>query len=142
MLLLCALALVAAGPDDPAPVAVLVHPVARGERIERGDFALEARPPAAARTALGIDEAAGMEAVRDLPAGAVVRRGDVIRPQLVRRGEPVAIRVVQGRLAITASGRALGSGGQGDLVRVVVNSTSRTLDAVVEGSGSVRITTP
>jgi flagella basal body P-ring formation protein FlgA len=37
------------------------------------------------------------------------------------------------------SGRALADGGQGDLVRVVTE-TSRTIDAVVEGQGAVRLT--
>ncbi|AJP72218.1 flagellar basal body P-ring formation chaperone FlgA [Sphingomonas hengshuiensis] len=142
MLALLALALLAAGPDEVPQVAVLDHAIAKGERIERGDFAMEARPLAAARGALTIEDAAGMEAVRNLSAGAIVRRGDVIRPQLVRRGEPVTIRIVQGRLSITASGRALGGGAEGEMVRVVVNATSRTLDAMVEGSGTVRIATP
>lgn len=142
MFALLALALCAAGPDEVPPVPVLAHAVAKGERIERGDFTLEPRAPAAARGALSIDDAAGKEAVRNLAAGSIVRSGDVIREQLVRRGEPVTVRIVHGRLSITASGRALGGGASGDMVRVVVGATSRTLDAMVDGSGSVRVTAP
>jgi flagella basal body P-ring formation protein FlgA len=65
-----------------------------------------------------------------------------MRPQLVHRGEPVTIRIVSGTLAITASGRALGGAAEGEAVRVVVNATNRTLDGVVEGSGTVRISAP
>ncbi|WP_448661386.1 flagellar basal body P-ring formation chaperone FlgA [Sphingomonas sp. CJ20] len=142
MLALLALALLGATPEEPVQVAILDHAVAKGERIEAGDFAMEPRPAAAARGALRVEEAAGMEAVRTLAAGSIVRRSDVVHPQLVRRGEPVTIRLVHGNLSITASGRALGSGAAGDPVRVVVNATSRTLDGTVEGSGTVRIATP
>jgi flagellar basal body P-ring formation protein FlgA len=140
--LLLTLALLAAAPADDVQVAVLARPVAKGERIEAGDFAVETRTPAAARGALSIEGAAGMEAARNLPAGNIVRSSDVMRPQLVRRGEPVSIRIVSGTLVITATGRALSGGSQGEPVRVVTNATSRTLDGIVEGSGTVRIAAP
>ncbi len=142
MTVLLALSLLASGPVEDVQVAVLQQPVARGARIEARDFTTEARAPAAARGALTIENAAGMEATRNLPAGTVVRQSDVMRPQLVRRGEPVTIRIVSGTLAITASGRALGGAAEGEAVRVVVNATNRTLDGVVEGSGTVRISAP
>jgi flagella basal body P-ring formation protein FlgA len=139
---LLALALLAGAASEEVQVAVLAHPVQKGDRIEAHDFALEARSPAAARGALAPEHAAGMEAARNLPAGMVVRGSDVMRPQLVRRGEPVSIRIVSGALVIAASGRALSGGGKGDSVRVVTNTTSRTLDAVVDGSGTVRVAAP
>jgi flagellar basal body P-ring formation protein FlgA len=140
---LLALALLAgATPGEDLQVAVLSHPVQKGTRLEAGDFAMEARTPAASRGALTIDAAAGMEATRNLPAGQIVRSTDVMQPQLVRRGEPVTIKIVSGALVITASGRALSGGGRGDSVRVVTNSTSRTLDGTVDGSGTVRVAAP
>lgn len=142
MPLLLALSLLASGPVEEVQVAVLQQPVARGERIEASDFTTEARAPAAARGALTIENAAGMEATRNLQAGTIVRQSDVMRPQLVHRGEPVTVRIVSGKLVITASGRALGGAADGEAVRVVVNATNRTLDGVVEGSGTVRISAP
>lgn len=142
MSMLPALLLLAAGPGEDVQVAVLHQPVARGERIEARDFTTEARAPAAARGALSAENAAGMEATRNLQAGTIVRQSDVMRPQLVHRGEPVTIRIVSGALVITASGRALGGAADGESVRVVVNATNRTLDGVVEGAGTVRISAP
>ena len=142
MSLLLTLALLSAGVPEDVQVAVLARPVAKGERIEAGDFAMEARTPASARGALTIEGAAGMEANRNLAAGNIVRSSDVMRPQLVRRGEPVSIRIVSGALVISAAGRALSGGGKGEPVRVVTNATSRTLDGIVEGSGTVRIAAP
>lgn len=141
---LAALLLLAAGPDTAAAadVAVLAHAVMRGDRIEAGDFSYEAREPAAARGALDAGDAAGMEAARNLMAGSVVRSSDLVTPRLVKRGEPVTLRIVSGPLTITAAGRALGSAGAGEAVRVVADSTSRTLDGIVDGEGSVRIRTP
>jgi flagellar basal body P-ring formation protein FlgA len=146
MAVLLALALLGVGtasaPAEDVAVAVLAHAVDKGTRLEAGDFAVEPRAPAAARGALSAEDAAGMEASRRLAAGAVVRRSDVMQPQLVRRGEPVTIRIVSGSLVISSGGRALGGGGKGDMVRVVANSTSRTLDGIVEGSGTVRVAAP
>lgn len=142
--MLLALALLGAGPApaEDVQVAVLAHPVEKGTRLEPGDFASEPRAPAAARGALSAEDASGMEAARNLSTGMVVRRSDLMKPQLVRRGEPVTIRIVSGALVITASGRALNGGGQGEMVRVVTNSTNRTLDGTIEGSGTVRIAAP
>ena len=122
-----------------AEVPVLVRDVEKGELLSADDFTVEPRPLAQARGALDVTSAAGKEALRRLRAGAIVRTGDIIRPQLVRRGEPVAITVRSAGLTITAQGRALSGGGQGDLVRVLNTATNRTLDGVVEKTGSVRI---
>lgn len=139
---LLSLALLALVSPEEVPVAVLGHAVQKGDRIEAGDFAFEQRPAAAARGALTVDQASGWEAVRNLQAGTVVRQSDLTRPQMVRRGEPVTIRIVSGPLIITAAGRALAGGSKGEAVRVVANATNRTLDGVVEASGTVRIITP
>jgi flagella basal body P-ring formation protein FlgA len=139
---LLALLLRVAAPAEDVPVAVVQQPVARGERIEAGDVVVETRPEGAARGALSLAETVGMEATRALSPGTLLRRGDVMKPQLVKRGEPVTAKIVSGAMVITAAGRALGGGAQGDPVRIVVTATNRTIDGIVDGSGSVRISTP
>ena len=47
MSLLLALALLGSGPAEEVQVAVLAHPVQKGDRIEAGDFTVEARTPGA-----------------------------------------------------------------------------------------------
>lgn len=120
-------------------VPVLVRDVEKGELVSPADFAFEPRPAAQARGAIEVDAAAGKEALRRLRAGSIVRSGDLVRAQLVRRGEPVTINVRSGGLTITAQGRALSGGARGDLVRVVNTATNRTLDGIVDKAGSVRI---
>jgi len=119
--------------------SVLERAVAKGDLLSAADFIVRVVPAGQARDAPRLQDLVGMEAARPLPPGAVVRTSDVIRPQLVRRGEPVTIVFRDGALSITAEGRALGSGAAGDFVRIVSLSTNRTLDGVVDGSGSVRV---
>ena len=120
-------------------VAVLARPVQRGEILSADDFVYEKRSPNMGRGAIEADAAKGMEAVRPLSPGSVVRVSDIIAPRLVRRGEPVLIAYKTGALTITTQGRALASAGAGEPVRVVTTSTQRTLDGFVAGNGLVRI---
>ncbi|WP_066779991.1 flagellar basal body P-ring formation chaperone FlgA [Sphingomonas sp. CCH5-D11] len=123
-------------------VPVLARAITRGELLDATDFSSEPRPMVQARGAIAVRDAQGKEALRNLPAGTVVKATDIASPRLVKRGEPVVIAVRQGALVITTQGKALSSGGAGDLVRVVALSTSRTLDAIVEKSGTVRVVAP
>jgi len=120
------------------PLPVLAHDVERGDVLAATDFVLEERPLPPGPIA-GPGQILGKEALRRMTAGTLVRSSDVGAPRLVRRGEPVTLVIRAGSLLIRAQGRALGDGGRGDLVRVVALPTSRTLDGVVEGSGSVRL---
>lgn len=129
----------AALPEADRLVAVLDRPVEAGDLLTETDFVEAPRAPAAARGALRVRDMAGMEAARRLTAGSIVRAGDVIRPQLVRRGEPVAITVRSGGLVISTTGRALSSGAAGATVRVVTQSTSKTLEGQIDGPGTVRV---
>ncbi|WP_445190908.1 flagellar basal body P-ring formation chaperone FlgA [Sphingomonas sp. Tas61C01] len=142
MIALLALLLAADAPPAVAEVAVLVRPVERGETLAVSDFETTPRAPGLAIGAVSATRAAGRELVRALPAGAVVRASDTITPRLVRRGEPVVINLRARGLLIATAGRALNAGAMGDLVRVVATATNRTFDAVVEGSGAVRLGTP
>ena len=130
-------------PSAPAvqmvTVPVLDHAVAKGDLLGATDFVPKEMTPAEARGAPALRDIVGMEAQRALSAGTVVRTSDVIRPQLVRRGEPVTITLRDGGLTISTEGRALGNGAAGDFVRVVSLSTNRTLDGVVEGTGAIRV---
>ncbi|AGH49093.1 flagellar basal body P-ring biosynthesis protein FlgA [Sphingomonas sp. MM-1] len=150
MALLLSIALAVAG--APAPAAALPAPppatvqapvlartIEKGELMSAADFETAPLAPNAARGALPPAAAAGKEAARRLMAGAIVKGTDIVMPRLVRRGEAVTIAVVSGGLTITAPGRALTDGGKGDAVRVVSLSTNRTLDAVVDQPGRVRI---
>lgn len=133
-----------AAPAAPAAVdvVVLARAIPSGQVIEAEDLVPDTRPAGQARGTLSAPDIAGKEATRNLPQGALVRTTDVTTPRLVHRGEAVTIAVRSGALSITTGGRALTSGGAGDPVRVVSLATNRTLDAVVERAGTVRVVAP
>lgn len=126
-------------PPETIAAPVLDHPVAKGDLLTAGDFVTQDVPAVQARALPRLKDIVGMEAARALQAGTMVRTSDVIRPQLVRRGEPVTIALRDGGLSITTAGRALGNGAAGEFVRIVSLSTNRTLDGVVEATGMVRV---
>jgi len=142
-LILSLLALETAVPVQAPQVStpVLSRSIEKGQIFTADDFALEKRTAAQSRGALSPEALLGLEASRPLAAGAVLRSGDAVTPRLVKRGEPVTIRVRSGGLTISTSGRALADGRLGDVVRVVA-STNRNLDGVVEATGAVRVAAP
>lgn len=140
LLLLASAALAPSPPTAETPV--LARTVERGEALSLSDFTTAALSPATARGAIPPQEATGREATRRLAAGNPVRVGDIVAPRIVRRGEAVTIALVSGALRITSSGRSLSDGERGEAVRVVNLSTNRTLDALVEAPGQVRIMAP
>ena len=124
-----------------AEVPVLARNVQRGEVLAAADFQLEERaaaPPVLPRP----DEILGKETLRPLVAGTVVQARDVATPRLVKRGEPVTLRIRSAGLLISTPGRALADGGRGETVRVLATATRRTLEGEVEGPSSVLIIAP
>lgn len=118
---------------------VLIRNVERGEILSKTDFTSDEISKAIARNALAPEAASGLQAVRNLTAGMPVKATDVMSPPLVRRGENVTISLVTGSLTITSAGRALSNAGKGESVRVLNIATNRTVDAIAENSGDVRI---
>lgn len=125
--------------EGPASAAVLDRPVAKGQLLIAADFIVGPVSESQARSALRPRDAAGMEAARNLAAGQIVRSADLMRPQIVRRGEQVLIFVRGATMQITSPGRALSNAAAGEPVRVVSTATNRTLDAVADAPGSVYV---
>lgn len=141
LLALPAAAAVAQPPSSLVDTPVLARTIEKGEPVTAADFTVDRRPASVARVALRPADVQGMEAARRLMGGMPVRATDLVHAQLVRRGEAVTITVRAGALSITTPGKALTGGGMGEAVRVLSSSTNRTLDAVVEASGHVRVNT-
>ncbi|WP_046868317.1 flagellar basal body P-ring formation chaperone FlgA [Microvirga massiliensis] len=122
-------------------VAVLNRSLRRGETVEAGDISVERRPrgsvPADAQE--DATQLIGREARRALSAGSLVRQGDLIRPELVARGDLVTI-VYQGPgLMLTLRGRATQSGALGDTISVVNQQSKKVLQVSVSGPGTVSV---
>ena len=81
----------------------------------------------------------GTQARRDIRKGEVLTEAVVIVPPLVKSGDEVRVIVSTGVIEVTGVGRASGSGHVGDLIRVLMPSSRRGLNARITGPGAVEI---
>lgn len=81
----------------------------------------------------------GMSPRRTLRPGAPVRASEVRRPILVPKGSPVTMLLRTPNMTLTAKGRALDEGGEGDVIRVANAQSNLTVDAVVVAPNTVAV---
>ena len=84
-------------------------------------------------------QAVGLEARVSIYAGKPVRPGDLGPPTLVERTQLVTLVYLSGGLAISAEGRALARGSEGDEVRVMNLGSRNTVSGRVGPDGSVYV---
>lgn len=81
----------------------------------------------------------GKELRRYLPAGSILQSADLRPPTLVTRNRPVRLEYAKGPLLITAEGRALSSGAEGDAVQVINLTSRNVLTGIVIGADRVEV---
>jgi flagellar basal body P-ring formation protein FlgA len=120
-------------------VAVPSRALARGEVIKANDIAIERRAKTefSNEPAAPVTEILGRAARRALRAGQALRNADLMRPELVQRGEMVTLHYEIPGIAITMRGKALDSGSHGDTVSVLNEQSKRTVQGVVTDAGHV-----
>src|SRR5258705_7366144 len=131
----------AQAPADQLDVVVPAHDIARGAVLTEGD--LTTKSIAVMRANDGIvrnaSDAAGKEAKRALRAGEFLRSSDLKRPALVAKGSTVTMVFESAGIHLTAVGRALAEGGEGDTIAVLNPTSYRQVVAVVTAPGTVRV---
>ncbi len=85
-------------------------------------------------TIIDADKLIGKTPVRMVEAGVPVRGRDVKSPQLVARGDEVMLQFNHSGLQLTAKGKAMQNGAEGDIIRVMNLSSNQSLRAEVTGS--------
>lgn len=75
-----------------------------------------------------------------LRPGEPVRQGDVRAPVVVERDSTVLITLRTANMTLTAQGRAVEDGAQGETIRVVNSQSKKTIEATVAGPGTVTVT--
>jgi flagella basal body P-ring formation protein FlgA len=122
------------------------RPIIRGEVLRPGDFTIERRPKAemGGEPAIPPEQAAGLAARQNLRAGQVLRRADLMKPELVSRNDIVTVTYEVPGIVLTLHGKVLDAGAEGDTVNVQNMQTKRILQGVVTGPGRVNVngTTP
>lgn len=122
-------------------IPVLKNTIRNGDIIGSNDiqmtdfFITEIQPD----TFLKPEDIIGLTPRRMIVAGKPVNMVDTQSPQLVERGEGVTIVFKAGPLNLTAMGKALQNGARGDQIRVVNNSSKRSIDAIVSGTHEVTV---
>lgn len=128
-------------PADQTDVVVPAHDIARGAVLTEGD--LTTKSIAVTRVSDGIlrnaSDVAGKEAKRALRTGEFLRNSDLKRPALVAKGSNVTMVFEAPGIHLTAVGRALAEGGEGDSIAVLNPTSYRQVVAVVTAPGTVRV---
>ena len=81
----------------------------------------------------------GLSAKRQLRAGLALRDVDFAKPVIVRKGDAVTMVFRAEGIELTARGKAMSNGGQGDTIAVVNVQSLKQVDAVVTGAGAVSV---
>ena len=121
--------------------AVLTRQVARGEVLRANDIVIERKPKRdlAADNVADLASAIGMAARQPLRSGQNLRRGDLMKPELVARNEPVTLIFHAPGISLTVRGTATEPGTEGDVINVVNSQTKRQIQGVVTGPGQVTV---
>lgn len=90
-------------------------------------------------TIMDADDLIGKTPLRSVAAGAPVRARDVVSPQLVARGDEVLIQFTAGALQLSAKGKAMQNGAEGDVIRVLNLSSNQSVRAAIIGDKMVAV---
>ena len=131
VLLLLALMPAAALADD----LVATRNLPAGTILAAEDVAVAPAP----RAGLAPAEAVGRQLRTAVYEGRAISKGQLTTPTLVSRNQLVTLAYENAALRIETEGRALGAGGEGDLIRVMNLSSRATLMARINADGSVTV---
>ena len=121
--------------------AVLTRSVVRGEVLRANDVVIE-RKPKRELTGDNIADAGvavGMAVRQPIRGGQILRRADLMKPELVSRNEQITLIFQAPGLSLTVRGTATEAGSEGDVVSVINTQSKRQLQGVVTGPGQVTV---
>jgi flagella basal body P-ring formation protein FlgA len=120
-------------------VPTLARAFSRGEIIRDGDIEMQRRPKAelTADTLRNTAAVIGHAARRDLRAGVPLRVSEMMKPELVGRGDTVTLTFESPGVMLSVRARAVESGTEGDVIPVTNPQSKRTVQATVDGPGHV-----
>lgn len=90
-------------------------------------------------TIVDADQLIGKTPARMVDAGVPVRLRDVVAPQMVARGDEILLQFTEGGLQLTAKGKAMQNGAEGETIRVMNLSSNQSLRGEVTGNKIVRV---
>jgi len=124
-------------------IVTLARPLDRGALIRHADLVVERRP----RADIGRDiitdgaQVVGLATRNALSPGRPLRASDLMKPELVQRGETVTLVYEAPGILLTVRGKATDGGAEGDVIGVTNEQSKRTVQGVVSGPGRVTVST-
>lgn len=106
-----------------------------GTILAAGDVAATPSP----RAGLAPADALGKQLRIAVYEGRPISKGQLSTPTLVSRNQLVTLAYENAALRIETEGRALGAGGEGDLIRVMNLSSRATLMARINADGTLTV---
>jgi flagellar basal body P-ring formation protein FlgA len=120
--------------------AILTRNVERGDVLKASDVVTERRPKAEVGSdAAPRGGAVGMQMRKGLRAGQALRVADLGKPDLVQKDDNVTLIYEAAGIYLTARGKAVDSGTEGDTVTVLNLQSKRTISGTVVGRDQVAI---
>lgn len=124
-------------------VPVLAHRLESGSVIAMTDidWATVSDERVTANVVTSADQLIGHELRHTVSDGDVLHTNDIIPARLVTRGSLVTLKIETPLMQLTAQGRALQDGAEGDTVRVNNTQSNRMVEGTVTGPGEITIHT-
>lgn len=119
-------------------IVVPVRDIARGEVVSMADFAFVPAASTQPGTVRAMKDVVGLETRRALRTGESLRAQDFRHPIVVNKGSIVTMTYDVPGITLTASMRAIGSGGVGETVTVQNPVSFRQVGAIITGPGQVQ----
>jgi flagellar basal body P-ring formation protein FlgA len=120
--------------------AVLTRNVDRGDVLKASDVVVERRPKAEVGSdAATRSHSVGMQMRRPIRAGQALRVADISKPDLVQKDDNVTLIYQTAGIYITARGKAVDTGTEGDTVTVLNLQSQRTISGTVVGRDKVAV---
>ena len=116
-------------------VPVVNRRVAKGDVIAEADIAENPHDRLRRDTVTRPENLIGKSPIRGLRVGFAIRSAEVRRPLLIKKGDPVTIVLRGPGKRLTAQGKALEHGSDGDSIRVGNARSSQVIDATVVSAG-------
>jgi len=128
---------VAAASAQRGNVDVLTYArsISAGETVGAEDLAWSKAAVAPSDSPRDPDAVIGLAARRPLRAGAAVLAHDVAAPVIIKAGEVITVMFEAEGISLSLQGKALASGGVGDLLNVENTASKKTIQAMVTGPG-------
>lgn len=122
-------------------IPVLKAALRNGDIIGSGDITWidVAERSLAADAIVDADQLIGKTPSRIVSVNAPIRLKDVTNPQLVARGDDITIIVKEGGMQLTAKGKAMQNGSEGEIIRAMNTTSNRSLTAMVTGDRTVTV---